>query len=210
MNGFLTSIFGSFEPSKKVNQTNMKNKFIIAACLFVGTIAFLTSCNKPGPQAEAAPSTDRVNQMIKDWERAKKFTQAYLDSADDKTIAFKASPTVRTFGQQLLHLAEANYGITSAATGKPTEMGFGKLEKDEKMVTKADVAKAVMDSYDYVIAGLKGMNDNMLAEECSLFDMKMTKELAINKAFEHQTHHRGQTTQYLRAQGKTPPQEMLF
>jgi uncharacterized damage-inducible protein DinB len=34
--------------------------------------------------------------------------------------------------------------------------------------------------------------------------------LALNKAFEHQTHHRGQTTQYLRGQGKTPPQEMLF
>lgn len=192
----------------------MKTKIVIAASLIVGLTAFFLSCSKPeATEANAesvAPSTDRINMMIKDWERAKKFTQAYLDSADDKSIAFKASPTVRTFGQQLLHLAEANYGITQPATGKVTEMGFGKLEKDEKFKTKADVAKAVMDSYDYVIAGLKEMNDNMLTEDCKLFDMTMSKELALNKAFEHQTHHRGQTTQYLRAQGKTPPNEMLF
>ena len=192
----------------------MKTKLVIAACLILGMSAFFFSCSKPTPAetgTEAvAPSTDRINMMIKDWERAKKFTLAYLDSSDDKTVTFKASPTVRTFGQQLLHLAEANYGIAQAATGKATEMGFGKLEKDEKLITKADVAKAVMDSYDYVIAGLKEMNDDMLKDNCSLFDMTMTKELALNKAFEHQTHHRGQTTQYLRAQGKTPPQEMLF
>jgi uncharacterized damage-inducible protein DinB len=194
----------------------MKTKNGLTTGLMIGMAVLFFSCNKPAPteagaEVEAvAPSTDRINMMIKDWERAKKFTQAYLDSANDKSIAFKASPTVRTFGQQLLHLAEANYGIAQAATGKATEMGFGKLEKDEKFKTKADVAKAVMDSYDYVIAGLKEMNDDMLKDNCSLFDMTMTKELALNKAFEHQTHHRGQTTQYLRGQGKTPPQEMLF
>jgi uncharacterized damage-inducible protein DinB len=189
----------------------MKTKFVIAALLVSGFAAFLFSCAKPAPQEAAAPpSTDRINMMIKDWERAKAYTQKYLDSADDKSIAFKASPKVRTFGQQLLHLAEANYGIGQAASGKATELGFGKLESDEKLKTKADVTKAVMDSYDYVISALKDMNDSQLAEECTLFDMKMSRELAFDKAFEHQTHHRGQTTQYLRAQGKTPPNEMLF
>lgn len=192
----------------------MKTKIVIVAILVLGMTAFFLSCSKPesaGANAEAvAPSTDRINMIIKDWERAKKFTQAYLDSADDKTISFKASPTVRTFGEQLLHLAEANYSLTLPATGKATELGWNTLEKDEKFKTKADVAKAVIDSYDYVIAGLKEMNDNMLAEDCKLFDMTMSKEVVLNKAFEHQTHHRGQTTQYLRAQGKTPPNEMLF
>lgn len=189
----------------------MKTKFLIAALLVSGLAVFLFSCAKPAPQqAAASPTTERVNSMIKEWERAKTYTQKYLDSADDKSIAFKASPKVRTFGQQMLHLAEANYGIAQAASGKPTELGFGKLESDEKFKTKTEVAKAVMDSYDYVISALKDMNDNQLMEECTLFDMKMTKELAFDKAFEHQTHHRGQTTQYLRAQGKTPPNEMLF
>jgi len=32
----------------------------------------------------------------------------------------------------------------------------------------------------------------------------------LNKTFEHQTHHRGQCTVYLRLMGVTPPQEKLF
>jgi uncharacterized damage-inducible protein DinB len=185
-------------------------------CLAASVLIFI-SCNKPAPTTEAvAPSTDRINQMVNDWERAKKFTKAYLDSANDKTIAFKLSDkTPRAFGDQLLHLAEANYGLGQAATGKPTDMGFGKLEKNAAYVTKADVTKAVMDSYDYVIGALKEMNDGQLADTCSVtlgpgFKPTMSKELMLNKAFEHQTHHRGQATQYLRAHGLTPPQEMLF
>jgi len=32
----------------------------------------------------------------------------------------------------------------------------------------------------------------------------------IQKGFEHQTHHRGQCTIYIRLQGTKPPNEMLF
>lgn len=185
-------------------------------CLAAASLIF-TSCSKPAPApVAAAPTTERINMMIKDWERAKKFTQAYLDSANDKTIPYKLSPkTPRAFGDQLLHLAEANYGLVQAATGKATDMGFGKLEKNELYKTKENVSKAVIDSYDYVIAALKEMNDGQLSDTVSIelgpgFKPSMSRELMLNKAFEHQTHHRGQATQYLRAQGLTPPQEMLF
>jgi len=197
----------------------MNTKSTYAALLCLAAASMMLSCNKPAPKEEvvaAAPTTDRVNMMIKDWERAKKFTMAYLDSANDKTVTYKLSPkTPRSFGEQLLHLSEANYGFGKAATGRATDMTWGMLEKNDKIKTKADLTKAVMDSYDYVIAGLKDMNDQQLRDTCSIqlgpnFKPTMTKEEMINKVFEHQTHHRGQATQYLRAQGLTPPQEMLF
>jgi len=199
----------------------MNTKRIYSAFVWMAAALMLQSCNKPAASPEAtaetvAPSTDRVNMMIKDWERAKKFTMAYLDSANEKTVTYKLSAkTPRTFGEQLLHLSEANYAFGHAATGKPTDMGFGKLEKNDKIKTKAELTKAVMDSYDYVSAGLREMNDKQLLDTCSIqlgpdFKPTMTKEQMINKVFEHQTHHRGQATQYLRAQGLTPPQEMLF
>ena len=189
----------------------MKSKITLAVLLVAGMSAFFFSCNQPAPQQAAAPSMDRVNMMIKDWERAKKYTQAYMDSANDQSITFKSSAkTPRTFGNQMLHLAEANYGVVQMATGKATDLGFGKMEGKDNYKTKADVAQAVAASYDFVIAALKEMNDGQLPDSCKVFDFKMTKELAFNKVFEHQTHHRGQTTQYLRAQGLTPPQEMLF
>lgn len=189
--------------------------FTTLACL--GAASVLFSCGQqPAPQEAAAPSTVRVNAMVADWQRAKKFTQAYLDSADDKSIAYKLSDkTPRSFGAQLLHLAEANYGLVKAGGGNSTDMGFGSLEGKTEIATKADVANAVMTSYDYVIASLGSLSDAQLmdtvkAELFPGFNVAMTKEAFYNKAFEHQTHHRGQATQYLRAQGKTPPQEMLF
>jgi uncharacterized damage-inducible protein DinB len=195
----------------------MSTRKITAGILSAAAAVIMLACSKPAPAPEAAaPTTDRVNMMIKDWERAKNYTKAYLDSANEKSIAFKLSDkTPRSFGDQLLHIAEANYGFGLAAGGTETEFGFGKLEKNEQYKTKEAVTKATLDSYDYVIATLKQLNDGQLTDTVSLelgpgFKPTMSRELMINKAFEHQTHHRGQTTQYLRAQGLTPPQEMLF
>ena len=185
------------------------------ACLSAAFVLF--SCGQqPAKQEAAVPSSSRVNMMIADWQRAKKFTQAYLDSADEKTIAYKLSDkTPRSFGGQLLHLAEANYGLVKAGGGNATEMGFGTLDGKAEIATKADVNSAVMASYDYVITSLGSLNDAQLMDTVKTelfpgFKVALTKEAFYNKAFEHQTHHRGQATQYLRAQGKTPPQEMLF
>lgn len=36
----------------------------------------------------------------------------------------------------------------------------------------------------------------------------VTRGQVIDKAFEHQTHHRGQTTVYIRMAGATPPAEI--
>ena len=193
----------------------MRTKKTILSSLALGAALFLGGCSQPAKQ-EAVPSTTRVNAMVADWERAKKFTQAYLDSADDKTITFKLSDkTPRTFGGQLLHLAEANYGLVKPGAGAPSDIGFGSLDGKPEYVTKEAVSAAVNASYDYVIGALKTMNDTQLMDTVSVelfpgFKVSMTKEGYFNKAFEHQTHHRGQATQYLRAQGKTPPQEMLF
>ena len=195
---------------------NTKRIYSIVPSLAVACL--MLSCNKPAPPAAevAPPSMERVNHIIKDWERAKKFTMAYLDSSNDKTVMYKLSQkTPRSFGEQLLHLSEVNYLLGHAGTGKPTDMTFGKLEKNDQIKTKAELTKAVMESYDFVIAGLKDMNDTQLLDTCSIqlgpnFKPTMTREEMMSKLFEHQTHHRGQATQYLRAQGLTPPPEMLF
>ena len=104
--------------TKLPNPMNRKSIYAAFSPLLLATV--ILSCDKPAATTEAAPpSTDHVNMMIKDWERAKKFTQAYLDSANDKTVTYKLSEkTPRTFGQQLLHLADANYGLGKAGTGK--------------------------------------------------------------------------------------------
>lgn len=147
--------------------------------------------------------------LVKEWERAKAFTKEYLDAMPADKFGYKPTPEIRSFEQQLLHLADANFGFTAAISGQASPVERGGAEKSAGKSKEATV-KMVMDSYDFVINAVKGMTEAQLAETVNLFGMEMTREVALAKAFEHQTHHRGQTTPYLRLAGVTPPGEKLF
>jgi uncharacterized damage-inducible protein DinB len=69
-------------------------------------------------------------------------------------------------------------------------------------------------SYDIAIEAIKSLDVTKLNELVS-FDLPGGKRTAtrlawLMKAFEHQTHHRGQCTIYLRLVGVHPPQEKLW
>jgi uncharacterized damage-inducible protein DinB len=148
--------------------------------------------------------------MIKEWERAKAYTQEYLDAMPESGYALKPTPEMRTFAQQMLHLTDGNYGIGFAATGAKIPDGIKDLEKITDQ-SKANVTKTVMGGYDFVINAIKGLSDAQLEEKVTLFGkFEMTRAQALAKVFEHQTHHRGQTTVYIRLAGAKPPQEKLF
>ncbi|WP_454802561.1 DinB family protein [Mucilaginibacter phyllosphaerae] len=150
------------------------------------------------------------DQIVGEWTRAKAYTKAYLDAMPADGYEFKATPEVRTFAGQMLHLADANYFFIATATGKvPPIAKDVSLEKTVAQ-TKEATTKAVLDSYDFAIASITGMTDAQFKEEVSMGKMKSTRGALLAKAFEHQTHHRGQATIYIRLKGVTPPNEMLF
>jgi uncharacterized damage-inducible protein DinB len=148
-------------------------------------------------------------QAIGEWKRAKVYTKAYLDAMPADGYTFKATPEIRTFAQQMLHLTDANYYFLSVASGKPSPLGKVSAEKTVPQ-TKEATTKAVMDSYDFCISALESIPVDQMQEIANAEGQKLPKALILAKAFEHQTHHRGQTTIYLRLKGVTPPQEMLF
>ena len=148
--------------------------------------------------------------MIKEWERAKAYTQEYLEAMPETGYGLKPTPEMRSFAQQMLHLSDGNFGIGTAATGATPPADMKDLEKIPDQ-SKANVTKIVLASYDFVINAVKGMSDAQLNETVKLFGrFEMTKTQALAKVFEHQTHHRGQTTVYIRLAGAKPPQEKLF
>ena len=148
--------------------------------------------------------------LVKDWERAKAYTKEYLDAMPEASYSLKPTPQMRSFAEQMLHLSDANYSFASAATGEKSPIGMGELEKGADK-TKATVTKNVLASYDFVIEGIKKLSAAQMKEQIKLFGrFDLTKEQALSKAFEHQTHHRGQATVYIRLAGATPPQEKLF
>lgn len=151
-----------------------------------------------------------VDNLVKDWERARAYTLEFLEAMPEDQYKLKPTPEMRTFAQQMLHLTDANYGFVSAATGVESPVSMGASEKSEDQ-SKESVIKQVTAGYDFVISSIKTLTPSQLDEMTQLFgQFEMSKGAAIAKCFEHQTHHRGQTTVYLRLAGTTPPNEKLF
>jgi uncharacterized damage-inducible protein DinB len=151
-----------------------------------------------------------IDELVKDWERAKAYTKEYLDAMPAESYGLKPTPDMRSFAQQMLHFTDANYGIASAASGVTNPLGAGESEKTTDQ-SKENVTRLVMAGYDFVITQVKTMTPEKMGEQTKLFGrFDLSKGKALEKAFEHQTHHRGQTTVYIRMAGATPPQEKLF
>jgi len=147
--------------------------------------------------------------MVADWERAKAYTLEYIDAMSEE--GFFKSPTegIRTFAGQMLHIADGNAGIVGIGTG--TQGPFeGRVEQDASLDTKAKVREVIVKAYDYCIEAVKNMDMGKADESVEAFDQNFPRIEWVKKAFEHQTHHRGQTTIYLRMLGITPPPERLF
>ena len=169
---------------------------------------------KPAAPAQAAPAkefpADRLAGMVAEWTRAKDYTKEYLDAMPEDGLGFKPTPDIRSFAEQMLHLANGLFFFGSTISGQDSPYKGKNLEKMDELKTKAALSKIVMESYDYMIGVVKGLNGAKLDERVTVFGNSMPRSVALAKAFEHQTHHRGQTTIYLRLKGVKPPNERLF
>jgi uncharacterized damage-inducible protein DinB len=183
----------------------MKRKFIkssLLLLLFIGSIPAIANAFTNNDSTKA--------QLIRDWERAKAYTREYLDAMPEDGINYKPTPETRSFAEQMLHMSQGNVGLSSNGTGKERIYAGKNLEKMDEFKNKAALTKLVMECYDYVIDGIKSMDVSKFDEMVKRGTFENSRLTWINKAFEHQTHHRGQTTIYLRLKGVQPPQEKLF
>jgi uncharacterized damage-inducible protein DinB len=162
-------------------------------------------------QAQSLSTSDIQAQMGKEWERAKVYTISYLNTMPADKYSFKPVDSIRSFAQQMLHLASANLFLMSTATDQtPPSFMASDLEHSTTAQTKDSVMYYVSASYDYCINAVKNTDLAKWGETKEMFGFKETRYALMIKTFEHQTHHRGQTTIYIRLQGIKPPQEQLF
>lgn len=116
-----------------------------------------------------AQAQQTMDDIVKEWERAKAYTKEYLDAMPESGYALKPTPEMRSFADQMLHLTDANYGFASAASGEESPVGFGESEKTADK-SKTNVTKLVLAGYDFVIASIKTMNSTQFAEKTKLFN----------------------------------------
>src|SRR5678815_2539860 len=67
-------------------------------------------------KAQNSPNDLLKQQLVNDWKRAKAYTQEYLDAMPADKYGFRADDSIRSFAQQMLHLAQATAGMASFGT----------------------------------------------------------------------------------------------
>lgn len=150
------------------------------------------------------------SQLVKEWQRAKAYTLEYLDAMPKDKYGFKAQDSIRSFAQQMLHLAQDIVIMVSVGTGKERIWQGQILEQRPSAQSADSVRYFVKAGYDYGIDAIQNMDASKFEEKVKNRNFEETRFAWLLKAFEHQTHHRGQTTIYIRLLGIKPPPERLF
>jgi len=188
-----------------VKITSMKPVLILCSGIFA---LFLCTSQVSG---QALPADSIKTFMVHEWQRAKDYTADYLKVMPADKYSFRATDSVRTFAQQMLHLAQANlFFMSMISDTPPPSWGQSDLEHSATSASSDSVKYYVMASYDYCINTVQQTPVDKWGEMKKTFGRSISKFSLMMKCFEHQTHHRGQTTIYIRLVGIKPPNERLF
>lgn len=126
---------------------------------------------------------------------------AAAEQMPEENYSFKPTPDVRSFGQLVGHVADAQYGICSGATGATSP---GKdIEKTK--TSKADLVAALKEAVGYCNKAFDGMTDAQGAQMTKMMGYNMARLaiLSINTA--HMDEHYGNMVTYMRLKGLVPP-----
>ena len=125
------------------------------------------------------------------------------EKVGEDLYAFKPTPEVRSLGQLIAHIADANFGICGAATGmKPPMSG---IEKSTQGNGKAALQKALAASFEFCEQGLASMDDKKGGEVIKMFLGAHPRlgVFAFNNS--HVNEHYGNLVTYMRLKGIVPP-----
>jgi uncharacterized damage-inducible protein DinB len=128
----------------------------------------------------------------------------YIRSAEampEEHYAYRPVATVRTFGEVLGHVANENYLFCANALGE-------KNPKDgtdyEKTTAKADMVKAVRESFAYCDPAYQ-MAEAKAMEETTFFGNKGSRLWVLIFNVTHDSEHYGNIVTYMREKGLVPP-----
>src|SRR5580658_6860840 len=114
---------------------------------------------------------------------------------------------VRTFGEQIKHVAAVNYELGAAILEEKPPVDIGDESGPASITTKADILKYLNDSFAYVHKAVQTINDKNLVETVkSPFGEGRVSRLGLaTSVAAHSFDHYGQMVEYLRMNGIVPP-----
>ena len=119
----------------------------------------------------------------------------------EENYSFKPTDAVRSYGQIVGHLADAQYTFCSTALGEKNP-GLN-IEKTKS--SKAELVAAIKEAVAYCDKAYDGMTDASGSEMIKFFNMDMPKlgVLTINNM--HDMEHYGNLVTYMRLKNIVPP-----
>jgi len=146
-----------------------------------------------------------------------KLGQTIIVAAADAMPAdkYRFAPTdgefkgVRTFGQQVKHLAATNHILAAAALGEEPPTGAGDETGPETVRTKAEILDYLNGSFEHLARAIAAIGDKNAAVKSSpispLLGAEATRLALTVEAMIHAFDHYGQMIEYLRMNGVVPP-----
>ena len=183
----------------------IKAPFVLAAVLAVTILA------APAPAQEAKkeavkPADPPAKVVLDSWNDIGRKLIAMAEDFPEDKYDYKPNPAQRTFAEQLLHAAGANYYFTNPVMG--VKGPVDENPKRDHYKTKADVVAFVKKSFADGAAAIKakgdqGMNDLVVDP----FANQYVRVYDMAYGFiEHSGEHYGQLVVYYRAAGLVPPE----
>ncbi len=188
-------------------------------CFAASAFAQDAGAAKPAaPAAKPAPPAPSISGAIDSQIKIieKEFVSAAEAMPEDKynftpaglNIPGSDYKGVRTFAEEVKHVATANYMFWGAITGDPMPAGTTGPNGPDTIKTKADIVKYLKDSY---AIGHKAANMLTAENAVTTVSIPMMSPNPIPKLFlatfgvAHGFDHYGQVVEYLRMNGIVPP-----
>ena len=166
--------------------------------LSVGALLFAVPAFAQAPSA--APVTG-VGTARGIWQLYANYVLKSAEQMPEADYAFKAAPTVRSFGQLIGHVAGSEMMFCAAALGEAP-----KAEDDiEKTVTTKEGLVAALKSSAQYCARAYALTDAQAAGTIKLFGNDQSKMFALILNASHVGEHYGNLVTYLRIKGMVPP-----
>lgn len=155
------------------------------------------------PPKSPGEALDRALSIVE-----RDFTSAADAMPEDK---YSFAPTngefkgVRTFAQQVKHVASSNYFFASGILQEKPPVDAGGENGPDSLKTKAEIMKFLNDSFAYLHKALPTVNEKNELDQIPMEDRKVTRLSFAAFSVAHPFDHYGQMVEYLRMNGIVPP-----
>jgi len=183
----------------------MKIPFALAAVLAAAMLTAPAAAQEA--KKEAVKPADPPSKVVLDnWNDIGRKLIAMAEDFPEDKYDMKPNPEQRTFAQQLLHAAGANYYFTNLLTGDKSKVDENPSR--DRYKTKADVVAFVKKSFADGAAAIQARGDKGMSEfVVDPFAHQQVRVSDIAYGFiEHCGEHYGQLVVYYRVAGLVPPE----